>query len=114
MGLGKKIFGAYLAVIGFILSPLSWWNDLFVNIPIAYAFAYLSAFISRSLFVPMFLIIYLLTNVAGFMLMHKGAEQIAEKESRWGMLESLAVSVFYMIIVILLMLFEIVPIPEGV
>jgi hypothetical protein len=32
----KKIVGAVVAALGFVLSPLSWWNDLFVNIPIAY------------------------------------------------------------------------------
>ncbi len=28
-----------VAVIGYLLSPLSWWNDLFVNVPLAYLFA---------------------------------------------------------------------------
>ena len=36
MSLGRKIKGGVVAMIGFLLSPLSWWNDAFVNIPIAY------------------------------------------------------------------------------
>jgi len=28
-----------LGVAGFILSPLSWWNDVIVNFPLAYGFA---------------------------------------------------------------------------
>jgi hypothetical protein len=32
----KKLRGGFLLVIGFLLSPLSFWNDLFFNLPIAY------------------------------------------------------------------------------
>ena len=31
--------GGILAVIGWVLSPLTWWNDLLVTIPIAYGFS---------------------------------------------------------------------------
>lgn len=37
----RKIGGGTLAFIGFMLSPLSWWNDLFVNVPLALGFAWL-------------------------------------------------------------------------
>ena len=36
----RKLWGSTLGVIGFLLSPLSWWNDLLVNIPLAVAFAW--------------------------------------------------------------------------
>jgi hypothetical protein len=41
-----------VAIIGFILSPLSWWNDLFVNIPLAYLFAIPFGWISKQYFLP--------------------------------------------------------------
>ena len=39
----RKVSGSILAVIGFMLSPLSWWNDAFVNFPLALGFAWLVA-----------------------------------------------------------------------
>lgn len=68
-----------MAVIGFILSPLSWWNDLLVNIPLAYGFALLFGFISKSLFWPALIIGYWLTNVIGFLLMHHGLRHVMTK-----------------------------------
>ncbi|MFS8793456.1 MULTISPECIES: hypothetical protein [unclassified Synechococcus] len=39
--MGKKLRGGILLILGFMLSPLSWWNDLFFNLPIAYGLGYL-------------------------------------------------------------------------
>jgi hypothetical protein len=61
-----------LVVIGFILSPLSWWNDLLVNVPIAYVFSYPFSSVSKSLFLPSFVMGYWITNILGFVLMHRG------------------------------------------
>jgi hypothetical protein len=66
-----------LGVIGFILSPLSWWNDLFVNVPLSFAFAwgvgrFLALFteIHQWLFLNLFVVGYFLTNLIGFLMMH--------------------------------------------
>lgn len=69
---------------GYLLSPLSWWNDLFVNIPIAYLFAFGFGIIHKSLFVPMLIIGYWITNVAGFMLMHYGFKRGFVKPDKTG------------------------------
>lgn len=70
---GKRRLGGWLlTAIGFILSPLSWWNDLLVNIPLAYLLAWPLGRISEKLFIPALVIGYWITNVAGFMLMHIG------------------------------------------
>jgi hypothetical protein len=37
--MNRKIKGGILVTLGFLLSPVSWWNDIFVNIPLAYIFA---------------------------------------------------------------------------
>lgn len=76
----KKLTGGIMITIGYLLSPLSWWNDLFINIPIAYAFGVLFGLISKKLFLPMMVIGYLLTNVAGFILMHKGIRNLKGKK----------------------------------
>jgi hypothetical protein len=36
----REIAGGTLALIGYMLSPLSWWNDMFINVPLALAFAW--------------------------------------------------------------------------
>lgn len=68
----KKILSGVVAFIGFILSPVSWWNDLFVNFPISYALAIPFGLMNRSFFIPAFIVNYWITNILGLMLMHKG------------------------------------------
>jgi hypothetical protein len=70
----RRAFGALVAAIGFILSPLSWWNDLVVNVPLALAFAWLVSWWHRPAFAAAFVIGYWLTNVLGLVMMHRGAE----------------------------------------
>jgi len=68
----EKIKGSVLFIIGYMLSPLSWWNDIFVNIPLAYVFALPFGFISRNLFLPAMVVGYWITNIIGLALMHHG------------------------------------------
>jgi hypothetical protein len=72
--LKRKGLGAVVAVIGFLLSPLSWWNDLFVNVPLALAFAWVVSCFHRGAFTGSFVLGYWLTNVLGLVLMQRGAE----------------------------------------
>ncbi len=80
LGILKKIFtprvagGSVVAFIGYILSPASWWNDAFVNIPIAYVAASIASILNKDLFGPAFATAYLVTNIVGFLMMHTGAE----------------------------------------
>ena len=64
-----------MALIGFLLSPLSWWNDLFINIPLALAAAWLASLVWPRMFTPVFVAAYWLTNVLGLVLLQKGAQQ---------------------------------------
>ncbi len=57
---------------GYILSPLSFWNDAFVNIPIAYVIGLLFGAFSRKFFLPGMVLGYWASNVLGFVLLHKG------------------------------------------
>ena len=75
----KKVKGGVLVFLGFWLSPLSPWNDLFTNIPIAYVFGLVFSIISETLFFPMVIIGYWLSNIAGFVLMHYGYVVMNEK-----------------------------------
>jgi len=102
----EKIKGSVLFIIGYMLSPLSWWNDIFVNIPLAYVFALPFGFISRNLFLPAMVVGYWITNIIGLALMHHGVVNLVSKEkkkyTRKELVKDLAVSLIYTIVIIIL------------
>ena len=61
-----------LSWVGYILSPLSFWNDAFVNIPIAYVIGLLFGTFPRKFFLPGMIFGYWFSNIMGFVLLHKG------------------------------------------
>ncbi|RLG84053.1 MAG: hypothetical protein DRO40_02490 [Thermoprotei archaeon] len=66
-----NIHRAIIFTIGYILSPLTWWNDAFVNIPLSYVIASILAFfLGNEMFPLLFSLSYLFTNILGFALMH--------------------------------------------
>lgn len=73
MSLFKNLRGGALIGIGYMLSPLSWWNDLFFNLPIALVFGYGVSWIEASWFVPGTIVGYWLSNVLGMVMMQFGA-----------------------------------------
>jgi hypothetical protein len=70
-----RVTGGTIAFIGFMLSPLSWWNDLVVNVPLAVGFAWLVSAFYPPCFRAAVIVGYWLTNILGFWLMHKGARR---------------------------------------
>jgi hypothetical protein len=107
MGWKRKVGGGILATIGFLLSPLSWWNDLFVNVPLAAAFAWGVAALHKPAFGPALVIGYWLTNVLGLVLMQKGAQAAITGGSpkpytTRDLLKDLAVSLLYTLVILAL------------
>ena len=109
----KKVAGGILAVLGFMLSPLSWWNDAFVNLPLALAFAWLvsslcAASWRETVFDIAVIVGYWLTNLLGFVLMNRGAKQVFDKQkagqtSAGGELKKdLLVSLGYTVLIVIL------------
>ncbi len=101
----RRVGGGTLAFIGFMLSPLSWWNDAFVNLPLALVFAWGVSAFYRPAFAASLVVGYWLTNVLGFVLLHKGAQQmLAEKRaySRRELLKDLAISLAYTALILAL------------
>lgn len=102
----RKVGGGFLAVVGYMLSPLSWWNDAFVNLPLALVFAWIVSAFYRPAFAIALVVGYWLTNVLGFVLMHKGAQQMFSKAdrkySRRALLKDLGVSLAYTLLIVLL------------
>jgi hypothetical protein len=102
-----KTKGGILAVIGYLLSPLSWWNDAFVNLPLALAFGWLIALFYKPAFEPAVVFGYWLTNVLGFVLMHKGGRKILSSDqreySRRDLFRDVLVSLAYTLFIIALL-----------
>ena len=98
--------GGVWGFIGFMLSPLSWWNDLFVNVPLAAAFAWMISLIYPPAFRISLVVGYWLTNVLGLYLLHRGARQMLTAESpafsRRELVKNIAVSLVYTLVILLL------------
>lgn len=93
-------------MIGFLLSPLSWWNDLFVNVPLALAFAWVAGLVWPKGFTVSFIAGYWLTNVLGLVLLQKGARQVLTDQpalySRKQLIKDLLVSLLYTLVIVVL------------
>jgi len=104
-----KLRGSTIACIGFLLSPLSWWNDSYVNLPIAYLCAWLISLFYPGMFLTAFVGSYFATNVLGFVLLHKGIAGAASKSALpktpytvRNFLKDLAISLAYTLLIVLL------------
>lgn len=78
----RRLWGGTLVVVGYLLSPLCWWNDLVINLPLALGFGYLASRPWPDALVPMTGVGYWLTNVVGFVLMQQGAVTALQKGSQ--------------------------------
>lgn len=103
----RKATGGVLAFIGYILSPLSWWNDPVVNIPLAVVFGSVVAFFYKPAFEASCIFGYWMTNVVGMVLMHKGAQKMLRKEDRkysWrDGVRDIGISLLYTALIVLLL-----------
>jgi hypothetical protein len=104
MGWKRRTSGGIVAFIGFMLSPLSWWNDLFVNVPLAWVFASVVGFFWRPAFGASLVLGYWLTNIIGLILMHKGGQtMVTDKKpsyTRRDLMRDIGISVLYTLLII--------------
>ena len=102
----RKLTGGVVAFIGYMLSPLSWWNDLFVNFPLALAFAWIVSLFYKPAFSASMVLGYWLTNVLGFVLMHKGAQRMLTDQpkpyTRRDALRDVGISLAYTLLIVVL------------
>jgi hypothetical protein len=99
-------------LIGYLLSPLTWWNDAVVNLPLAWAFASAASWIYEPLFTPALVAGYWGTNLLGLLLMGAGGAEAAGRR-RAGIGRSLLIgsAAYTLLIVVALSLGWIRPIP---
>lgn len=116
MSLLKKTKGSLLVGLGYLLSPLSWWNDLFFNLPIAYGFAYLFNWMFADAFMILTVIGYWLSNIIGILMMQWGTFDLLfeERESNFkrDILLGLAGSTIYTVVVVLLLYLNLIEPPD--
>jgi hypothetical protein len=111
----KKLRGGFFLVIGFLLSPMSWWNDLFFNLPIAYGFGYLCSLLSPNLLIPCSIAGYWLSNILGIMLMQAGAMDVLQQSQRnlkKELLTGFISSTAYTLLILVLIYFKIIDAPS--
>ncbi len=112
----KKLRGGFLVGVGYMLSPLSWWNDIFFNFPIAYAFGYGFKLISPSWFLPAMVIGYWLSNVLGILMMQFGAGDLLFQDRKKSLMRDvlmgIGTSTLYTLAVAALVYFHILETPS--
>ena len=109
----RKATGSLVGFIGYMLSPLSWWNDLFVNIPLAIGFGWIIALFYKPAFEGAVIIGYWLTNVLGLVLMQKGAQKVlSDDESRYtkkDFFRDVTLSLAYTALILVLLRLHVIP-----
>lgn len=109
--MARRIGAGIVAVIGYLLSPLSWWNDPFINLPLAWIFASLVSLAWHRLFAPAMILGYWLTNIAGLLMMARGTAGVVAGDSprlrRRQLFWSLIAATGYTLLIVLLYLFGI-------
>ncbi|MFM2062878.1 MAG: hypothetical protein RLZZ507_2548 [Cyanobacteriota bacterium] len=112
----KKLRGSLFVGIGYMLSPLSWWNDVFFNLPIALLFGYLVSWAKPDWFLPFTIMGYWLSNVLGIVMMQMGAMDMFFKEENRNLKRDLILglggSTLYTIVVALLVYFHVLEVPD--
>lgn len=113
----RKLRDLFFLVIGYLLSPLSFWNDLFFNLPIAYGIGVVCSWFSPQLLLPATIAAYWLSNIVGILLMQFGAlnlfkEESKERNLKKELLTGLVSSTAYSVIIISLVQLKILDTPQ--
>lgn len=108
----KGFFYRSLFFFGWLLSPLTFWNDAFINIPLAYLCASLvfglAHFDTRNSagagFLFLVLVFYWLTNILGLAIMYLSGAQMVRGEgfTKQALLKTVLTILVYSIILVLL------------
>lgn len=103
-------------MVGYLLSPLCWWNDLVINLPLALGFGYCVSRPFPDALVPLTGLGYWLTNVAGFVLMQQGAvtalRNKGERSPSHSLRNGLITSTVYTVAIVVLVQFHIIEMPD--
>ncbi|MFM8276781.1 MAG: hypothetical protein ACKN89_07320 [Cyanobium sp.] len=101
----QQLKALVLLALGWLLSPLCWWNDLVINLPVAWLVARLLAVWQPSWFTPGLVLGYWLSNVAGILLLQSSALEVfrdddTPRDRRRELLVGLATATAYSLLVL--------------
>lgn len=102
-----KIASRIIFFFGWLLSPLTFWNDAFINIPISYIMANIFTRFFPMRFVVAVVSFYWFTNILGILMMYLSGKSLIRNRSDLirELLLFLATAVFYSLVIILLNIF---------
>ena len=112
-----RLLHAAVAWIGYLLSPLSWWNDPVVNLPLAFAIGAGVEYVWPGHFQAAVLAGYWATNILGLVLLHRGTIGVVCKTppcryTRRMLAMDLAVSLAYTLVIAALVKFGLLVAPS--
>ncbi|WP_206070388.1 hypothetical protein [Nodosilinea sp. P-1105] len=112
----RRCWGGTLVAVGYLLSPLCWWNDLVINLPLALGFGYLVSRPYPDALVPLTGVGYWLTNVVGFVLIQQGAvTALRHQQSPSGgqsLRNGLITSTLYTVAIVVLLQLHVIAMPD--
>lgn len=83
-----------------------------VNVPLSYAFSYPFALVDQRLFLPAFILGYWLSNLLGFLMLHRGAAGLLSRQRpSMGLRYSVLVALVYTLVIVLLVWLDWIPVP---
>ncbi len=100
-----KLRGGLLMGLGYLLSPLCWWNDLIINLPVAYGVGYLVSLVAPQWFGIGAIAGYWLSNLVGIVLMQWGLGDMVQGQAQRrqptrDLLMGLATSTVYTVVIV--------------
>lgn len=112
----QKLRGTVFFAIGYLLSPLCWWNDIVFNLPIAYFFGYICNLFNHDLLLPGSIVGYWLSNIIGILMMQAGAMDVLqgqpkERNLKKELLIGIASSTAYTLVILALIQLKILDAP---
>ena len=100
----KKILLRTVFFLGWLLSPFTFWNDAFVNIPLSYICASLTLRFVHTDFLLTVLVFYWLSNGIGLIMMYASGRYLAQGKkdiSREFLLFILTILVYSIVLIML-------------
>jgi len=109
----RRAWGALIFLTGYLLSPLTWWNDALVNLPIAWTVASAVSWLLPPLFIPALVAAYWGTNLLGLLMMGAGGLEAAGSRRRLKVSRPLLLgsAAYTLLIVVLVWLGWVRPLP---
>jgi len=105
-----RTLGGFILFAGWALSPMTWWNDWLVNLPLAWFLASLSFRSGNESFEFLFVFYYWLSNLLGLLMIYFGWRlfKLKNRITRKELVATFFISLAYSIVVVILIKFKLI------